>query len=553
MAGEPSFPPFTPTAGELIRAAAANHGPRTLAVLGDRRLTYAEAEAQSAVLARGLLATGAGKGSRIGLLAGNGPDWIVGWLGITRLGAIAVLLNTYSKAPELGWLLRHGDVHTLLTVDAHLGHDYLARLEQAVPGLADAEPERILAPSQPYLRAVWTWGAARRTSTRGGGSRPWARPVDQLAARGGEVPADLLAACEAEVTPADPMVVVYSSGSTADPKGAVHSHGAVVRHAHNLWPMRDLVRDDVLYTPMPLFWVGGLSFTLIAALHAGATLVFEDQFEPGATLALIERERVTQVLGWPHMGKALMDHPSYPERDLSSIRGGTLAALQPDAAAGGAPPKANSLGMTETLGPHTFDAYDAPLPPGKEGSFGRSVPGVEHRLVDPVTGEDVPVGATGELWVRGYSLMLGLHKREGADTFTPDGWYPTGDGGHFDEDGHFYFTGRLGEGIKSSGMNVTPRDVELALEAQPEVALAFVTGIPHAHRGQDVVAAIALRPGDTLDEDQARKRVKEAIASYQVPRHIAVYGDQTELPWLDSGKLDRRRLATILGERFWED
>jgi acyl-CoA synthetase (AMP-forming)/AMP-acid ligase II len=544
MTREPSFPPFTPTAGELIRAAAASFGPKTLAVLGDRRLSYTEAEAQSAALARGLLAAGAGKGSRIGLLAGNGPDWIVGWLGITRMGGIAVLLNTYSKAPELGWLLRHGDVQTLLTVDAHLGHDYLDRLEQAVPGLAEAEPEGILRRSHPYLRAVWTWGDGRR---------PWARPVGELVARGDAVPAGLLAACEAEVTPADPMVVVYSSGSTADPKGAIHGHGAVVRHAHNLWPMRDLVRDDVLYTPMPLFWVGGLSFTLIAALHAGATLVFEEQFEPGATLALIERERVTQVLGWPHMGKALMDHPSYPERDLSSIRGGTLAALQPDAAAGGAPAKANSLGMTETLGPHTFDAYDAPLPPGKEGSFGRSVPGVAHKLVDPVTGEDVPVGATGELWVRGYSLMLGLHKRERADTFSPDGWYRTGDGGHFDEDGHFYFTGRLGEGIKASGMNVTPRDVELALEALPEVALAFVTGIPHPHRGQDVVAAIALRPGDTLDEDEARKQVKEAIASYQVPRHIAVFGDQAELPWLDSGKLDRRRLATTLAERFRED
>jgi len=102
-------------------------------------------------------------------------------------------------------------------------------------------------------------------------------------------------------------------------------------------------------------------------------------------------------------------------------------------------------------------------------------------------------------------------------------------------------------------MNVTPRDVELALEALPEVALAFVTGIPHAHRGQDVVAAVALRPGDTLDEDEARKRVKEAIASYQVPRHIAVFADQAELPWLDSGKLDRRRLATILDERFAGD
>ncbi|HKE74402.1 MAG TPA: class I adenylate-forming enzyme family protein [Acidimicrobiales bacterium] len=532
MAPAPSFPPFTPTSGELARWCAGRFGGSTLAVLGDERLSYAEADARSAALARGLLATGAGKGTRVGLLAGNGPAWIVGWLGITRMGGVAVLGNTYGKTTELGWLLRHGDVQALLTVDAHLGHDYLARLEAAVPGLAGAEAGRILAPSHPYLRSVWTWGPGRR---------PWARPVDDLVAAGDAVPADLLDACEREVTPADPMLVVYSSGSTAEPKGAIHAHGPVVRHAHNLWPRRDLGPDDVLYTPMPLFWVGGFSFTLVAAMHAGATLVFEDRFDPAATLRLIERERVTQVLGWPHMAKALVDHPSFPERDVSSVRRGLVPS--PEA-------RATSLGMTETLGPHTFGAHDEVLAPEQEGSFGPPVPGVEHKVVDPVTLEDLPVGATGELWLRGYSVMLGLQRRERADTFTPDGWYRTGDAGHFGPDGHFYFTGRMGDLIKSAGMNVTPRDVELVLEDQPEVVMAYVTGVPHPDRGQDVVAAIALRPGETLDEDEARKRVKEALASYKVPRRIAVFADQAELPWLESGKVDRRRLSALLAERF---
>jgi acyl-CoA synthetase (AMP-forming)/AMP-acid ligase II len=540
----PSFPAFTPTAGELVRAAAAAHPDKALAVLAGDRLTYTDAEVRSAQIAKGLLAAGAGKGTRVGLLAGNGPDWIAGWLGITRIGGLAILLNTYSKAGELGWVLRHADVQVLLTVDSHLGHDYLERLEQAIPGLAEQAHEHILVASHPYLRSVWTWGDHRR---------PWAAPMSELEAGGRVITDELLRACELEVTPADPMVVVYSSGSTSDPKGAVHSHGAAVRHAHNLWQMRDLIEDDVLYSPMPLFWVGGFSFTLIAAMHAGATLVFEEQFEPAATLDLIERERVTQVLGWPHMAKALVDHPSFGDRDLSSIRGGSYAALLPqDQQADAEVPKANSLGMTETLGPHTFDSKDNPLPPDKEGSFGFSVPGVEHKIVDPVTLEDLPVGETGELWLRGYSLMLGLYKRERADTFTPDGWYRTGDGGYFDEDGHFYFTGRLGDLIKSAGMNITPRDVELVLEAMPEVVMAFVTGIPAGERGQDVAAAIALRPGDTLDVEEVRKRVKEEIASYKVPRHVAVFANQTELPWLDSGKIDRRRLTAILVERFGE-
>jgi len=539
-----SFPDFTPTAGELIHACASKHGNKAFAVLGDDRLSYAEAEERSARLAKGLLASGAGKGTRVGLLAPNGPDWIVGWLAATRIGAIVALLNTYGKARELGWILRHADLQVLLTVDKHLGHDYLERLEDAAPDLSGQAPERIFIESHPYLRSVWTWGDA---------SRPWAGTVDELAARGDAVSDGLLREVEAEVTPADPMVVVYSSGSTSDPKGAIHSHGASVRHAHNLWQLRDLVADDVLYTPMPLFWVGGFSFTLIAAMHAGATMIFEEQFEPGATLELIEREGVTQVLGWPHMAKALTDHPSFGDRDLSSVRGGTLAALLPqDQQANADEPRANALGMTETLGPHTFDSKDNVLPPDKEGSFGLSVPGVEHKIIDPVTGEDLPVGETGELCIRGYSLMLGLHKKERADVFTADGWYRTGDGGRFDADGHFYFTGRLGDLIKSAGMNITPRDVELVLEAMPEVTMAFVAGIPHPDRGEDVAAAIALRPGESLDAEEVRARVKEEIASYKVPRYIAVFANQTELPWLDSGKIDRRRLTAILDERFAE-
>lgn len=541
----PSFPPFAPTSGTLVRECARRFGPHPFVVLGDERLTYAEAEERSSRLARGLLASGVGKGTRVGLLAPNSPEWVVAWLAATRIGAVVAMLNTYNKAPELRRTIRHADLHTLLTVGELLGTDELDRLEEAVPGLDDPSGrqrhEHLMLPSHPYLRSVWTWGAAPRT---------WCGPLDDLAARGDDVSEELLAEVEAEVHPSDPMVIVYSSGSTADPKGAVHTHGATVRHAHNLWQMRDLRHDDVLYTPMPLFWVGGFSFTLMAAMHAGATLVFEERFEPGATLDLIERERVTQVLGWPHMAKALVDHPTFARRDLSAIRAGNVTALLPqDEQVDAEVPKANSLGMSETLGPHTFYPR-VPLTPETEGSFGVSVPGVEHRIVDPVTLEDVPVGGTGEVWLRGYSLMVGLNKRELSDTFTADGWYRTGDAGRFDEAGHFYFTGRMGDLIKTSGMNVTPREVEIALEELPEVVMAFVTGIDHADRGQDVVAAIALSPGAELDAEAARARVKERLANYMVPKHVAVFADQTELPWLDSGKVDRRRLAALLEERF---
>ena len=545
---EVSFPSFTPTSGELIKYAASKFGDKTFVVIDDWRVSFAEMERDSALLARGLLASGAGKGTRIALLAPNGPAWITGWLAATRIGCVVALLNTYSKARELSYLLRHSDAQFVLMVDRHLGHDYLERMEQAAPSIVGQQNEKIFIEELPYLRSVWTWGDEPQ--------RSWSGPMSGLAKRSLTVSPALLAEVESEVTPADPMVVIYSSGSTADPKGAVHTHGPAVRHAHNLWQMRDMNSDDVLYTTMPLFWVGGMSFTLIAALHAGATLVFENLFDPPKTLELIERERVTQVLGWPHVARALADHPDFQTRDVSSLRSAGPAGaflLPPDQQEEAAKPRANSLGMTETLGPHTFDHRDNILPEDKSGSFGFSVPGVQHKIVDPLTGQDQPIGESGELYIRGYSLMQGLHKRERADVFTEDGWYRSGDGGYFDADGHFYFTGRLGDLIKSSGMNITPRDVEIVLESHPDVVLAFVCGVPGGDRGEDVVAAVAVSPGASVDESALRSFVKDEIASYKVPRHVKVYASQTELPWLDSGKVDRRALTASLVTEFGEN
>ena len=530
MPDDAPFPATRPVAGDLVRHLAATHGDRPLAVLGDSVLTYREADRQSAALAEGLLASGVGKGTRVGLLAPNGPDWIVTWLAAGRIGAVVVLLNTYAPPRELGWALRHSDTAVLVTAGAHLGHDYVERLRLTVDGIADQRHEAIRTPSHPYLRSVWFLAGDEPESP------PWAGSVDQLTARGDEIDDELLLAVEAEVSPADPMVVIYSSGSTSEPKGAVHTQGSVLRHGLNLSRFRPLRAGDRVYTPMPFFWVGGLSFALVRALHAGAALILEERFEPGATLALLERERVTHVLGWPHMGPALTGHPDFARRDLSSLRGGALLDLLPaDRRPADPGLVAGSLGMTETLGPHLIDDEGRVLTEAQRGSFGRAVPGLEHRVVD------------GELWVRGYSLMAGLLKRERADVFTPDGWYRTGDGGRFDDDGHFFFTGRMGDLVKSSGMNISPREVETALEEEPEVTRAVVVGIPAGERGEDVAAAVVAH-GVTGAELAAR--LKATLSSYKVPRHLVVLADDDELPWLDSGKVDRRALATRLAGLF---
>jgi acyl-CoA synthetase (AMP-forming)/AMP-acid ligase II len=538
------FPAYVPTIPEFLRTRRETFAERPLIVLGDRRLDYAEADRLSARLARGLLARGLAKGARVGVLMPNGPDWVVAWLAASRIGCVVVPINTFYKARELRFVLRHADVHALLCVPRHLGNDYLERLEEAAPGLAARREQPLHLPALPQLRSVFVFGD---------GDRPWAaNDRDLLAAADAapEIDAAFLTEVEREVAPSDPMVIVYSSGSTADPKGAVHGHGSLIRHAYNLNGYRDLGADDRIYSPMPYFWVGGLVFTLLSAMHAGACLLCQDVFEPGETLRLLERERATIAAGWPHYAKAMMDHPSFRQRDLSSIRSGNLYGVLPEAVRPRDPElRSNSLGMTETAGPHTYDRMDVDLPERLRGSFGHAVPGVEHKIVDPETGAPLAPGEAGEICVRGHSLMQGLHKVEREETFDRDGYYHTGDLGRFDADGVLFFQARKGDLIKTAGANVSPREVEVLIEAMPEVQSAFVVGLPDPVRGQEVAAALVLDSGRALEAAELRERLRKDLAAYKVPRHV-FFAAKAELPFTDSGKIDKRRLAELLASRL---
>ena len=538
------FPDFTPSMPTFVRTRSERFGARPLILLRDERITYAQADERSARLARGLLAAGLGKGSRVGLWLPNGPDWIVAFLAAARIGAVTIPLNTFYKPRELGWVMRHADVQLLLTLPHFLNTDYLERLAAVAPGLATQKAGSLHARELPYLRSVYVFGRS---------DRAWAQPVASLEAAADANPAidaDFLRAIESCVVPADPLIVIYSSGSTADPKGALHTHGALIRHAFNLNSFRDLRANDRIFSPMPFFWVGGLVFTLMAAMHAGAFMLCEESFEPGETLALLERERATVVAGWPHYAKAMMEHPSFKSRDLSSIRSGNLYDILPP----GVRPKdpelrSNALGMTETCGPHTIDRMDVDRPEALRSSFGRSVPGTEHKIVNPDDGRTLSPGELGEVCVRGYSVMQGLYKVEREDAFDRDGFYHTGDAGYFDADGVFFFKARIGDLIKTAGANVTPREVEIVLESQHEVRSAFVVGVPDPIRGQNVAAAVILKAGSPLRWEELRERLRAELSAYKVPRHCFFYRDG-ELPFTASGKIDKKRLAVLLAERI---
>jgi acyl-CoA synthetase (AMP-forming)/AMP-acid ligase II len=537
------FPQYSPCIPAFIQTRLESYSDRPLVLLGDHRLSYGEAARDSARLARGLLASGVGKGTRVGLLMPNGPDWIVAWLAATRIGAVLVPLNTFYMPKELGWVIHHADVHTLLTSARFLNNDYLERLESFAPDLRLQTPE-IFVPELPLLRQVFVWGEC---------DRAWVKTASALGASADAsalVDGSFLESVEACVTPADPMIVIYSSGSTADPKGAIHSHGAIVRHAYNLNSFRDLTAEDRVFSPMPFFWVGGFVFTLMSAMHAGAFMLCEEVFEPGETLALLERERATVVAGWPHYSKAMIEHPSFAERDLSSIRSGNLYDVLPEDVRPKDPElRSNSLGMTETGGPHSIDRMDVDLSESLRGSFGHSVPSITHKIVDPTSGKNVSPETDGEICVRGYSVMQALHKVEREQAFDAEGFYHTGDGGHLDADGVLFFKARLGDMIKTAGANVTPREVELALESIDPVKSAYVVGVPDPARGQNVASAVVLKQGREASGEELRTALRAELSAYKVPRHFLFYRDR-DLPFTDSGKIDKRSLTEMLVTRI---
>jgi acyl-CoA synthetase (AMP-forming)/AMP-acid ligase II len=246
----------------------------------------------------------------------------------------------------------------------------------------------------------------------------------------------------------------------------------------------------------------------------------------------------------------MASHPSFPRRDLSSIRTGNMYDLLPESARPKDPElRSNSLGMTETCGPHTYDRMDRELPEKLRGSFGRAVPGVAHKIADPETGRTLGPGEPGEICVRGDSVMQGLYKIEREDAFDADGYYHTGDAGWFDAEGHLFFQGRLGEMIKTGGANVAPRELELLLAAMPEILSAHVVGVPHRERGENVAVAVVLREGAALDAATLLARLRTEVSAYKLPRHV-LFVTSADIPMTDSGKLDRRKLRDALAKRL---
>lgn len=502
----PEDPRQATTFPQFIRSAAAKFGDELFGRLEDGEgpeasFTFREIDERSAIMARGFLARGIGKGTRVGFLYGNNPAFVLVMSALARIGAVAVPISTLIKGNELVRVLRQCDVSTLIVQRELLGRDYVERLCEALPGLAQASPGLLFLPQAPYLRWV--------VST-GDNLPPAVLRLDEIVAGADAVGESILLEVESEVHSSDQMIEIYTSGSMALPKGVKHNHGPALSRAEYVGRMQGAKRGVEGYCFLPMFWIGGLMISLLPNWAHGAPTLFT---------------KATRIDSRSAMGSVLS------EEDVAAMAKNMLKPYW-------------GLGMTETLGPYSFG--DEVRAPGRPmcAPMDHFAERYDVRVADE---NDQPVGQgeIGEMQVRGYPVTPGFHKIEWSEMFTADGYFHTGDQCLVDGS-RVHFIGRSGDMIKTASSNVSPAEVELEMQTIDGIENAYVAGIPDKERGQIVAAAVVAREGaGELDFGAIEAQLRRNMSGYKVPRaYIQIERD--ELPMLHSNKVSKRLLSELL-------
>lgn len=470
--------------------------------LGDAVLSYGELDDRSARLATLLREHGVEPGDRVGVMLPNVLDFPVAYYGVLRAGGIVVPMNVLLKRREIAFYLEDSGARLLLA-----WHGFAA---EARDGAADAGATDIEVEPEAF-----------------------AAQLDGL-----EPTAELAGSDEG-----DTAVILYTSGTTGKPKGAELTHLNLSRNAEVAsQTTSEVVAGDVILGSLPLFHSFGQTVSMNASLRVGACLTLLPKFDPGEALETIQRDRVTHFYGVPTMFGALLHHPGREDYDTSSLRRCLTG--------GAAMPVEVLHGFEEAFGAIVLEGYGlsetSPVAssnhPGDErkpGSIGTPIEGVEMKVVDEDDNE-VPQGEVGEIVIRGHNIMKGYWgKPDATAEAMRGGWFHSGDMARVDEDGDFFIVDRKKDLIIRGGYNVYPREVEEVLLQHPDLAEVAVLGVPDEHYGEEVAAALALRPGASLDPEALRAWAKERLSAYKVPR---LYGCFESLPKGATGKVLKRAI-----------
>ncbi|MFS0555610.1 AMP-binding protein [Brevibacillus sp. 179-C9.3 HS] len=539
------------TIGNMLDDTASKYDEKEALVYHERALRYTFGQFQAICnqAARGFMSLGIQKGENIAIWATNVPEWVISQFATAKMGGVLVTVNTSYRVHELEYLLRQSESTTLLLMNSYRDADYLAMIQEICPELSTCEPGALQSKRLPHLKNVIYLGNERQA-----GMFLWSDLLERAAL----VSEEERMARQASLTPDDVINMQYTSGTTGFPKGVMLSHVNIVNNAIKVAECQRLGLEDKVCIPVPFFHCFGCVMGTLACVATGATMVPVIAFDPGVVLEVVEAERCTALYGVPTMFIAELNHSTFAERDVSSLRTGIMAGslcpievMKKVVDQMGIRDITIAYGQTEASPVITQTIPEDSLE-RKVATVGRLHAGVEAKIIDPATGEILPPGVQGELCTRGYLVMKGYYNmpEETAKAIDREGWLHTGDLATVDEEGYYRITGRLKDMIIRGGENIYPREVEEFLYTHPKVLDVQIVGVPDAKYGEQVLACIRVKPHETMTEDEVRAYCEGKIAHYKIPRYIQFVD---EYPMTASGKIQKFKLREQALELFGQN
>ena len=485
----------------------------------DYTRTYSQFRDDVDEFARVLISMGVKAGTHVAVWASNVPQWYITFWASVKIGAVLVTVNTAYKIHEAEYLLKQSDTHTLVMTEGAKDTNYGEIVAELCPELANTKPGSPLHSKRlPFLRNVITVGFRQK------GCLEWNEALE----RASQVPLEEVYRMAAKVNRDDVCNMQYTSGTTGFPKGVMLTHYNIVNNGKCIGDRMDLSTADRMMIQVPMFHCFGMVLAMTATMTHGGTILPLPYFSPKPALACINNEHITAFHGVPTMFIAMLEHPDFPKTDFSYMRTGIMAGSPcPISAMKDVVNKMNMreitivYGQTEASPGCTMSSTDDPLEV-RVATVGRELPEIECKIVDPETGEECPDNVTGEFVARGYNIMKGYYKMPEATAaaIDKDGWLHTGDLACRTPEGNYKITGRLKDMIIRGGENIYPKEIEEFIYTNPKVSDVQVIGVPDEQYGEEIMACVILKEGETMTEDEMKQFVAASMARHKVPRYV---------------------------------
>lgn len=545
---EQGFPLVETTIGDLLDRRAETRAEKEAVVyscypefggLLDIRWTYAGYRARASAVAQGLMALGLQKGDHIAVWAANLPEWLLLQMAAAKAGLVLVTINPALRAYEVEYILKQGDVQALFFMARIRDHDCLETVRAlTAPGEHNGQvsSERL-----PHLRSVCLLGAAPAGLL---GQSAW-RPIlfSEMVEGGSAISVEQQRERQASVKPHDTAMIQYTSGTTGFPKGVMMSHYSIINDAAAFMARSEGDENDRTCSAMPFFHVGGCVLAVLGAINIGATLHPMLAFDALKTMQIISSERCTTFGAVPTMLLAMLQHPDFAQYDLSCLRSVVSGAtavpvyLMEQVKEKIGANVAITFGMTESSATITLTRPDDSFEL-KSATVGTPIDHTDVKIIDPVGGQIIPCGQTGELCSRGFLVMQGYYNMptKTAETIDSEGWLHTGDLATMDERGYVKIVGRIKDMVIRGGENIYPREIEEFLIRHPQIADVQIVGVPDPYFGEELLAMIIPKTGEELNEEDIRAYCKGQISHQKIPRYIQF---TQSFPLTASGKVQK--------------